>query len=111
MEFIHQLLSIPEVFRWLPTRTDISDIRPSERNNEASDNAVLSRGCDQLAIFPSRRRSSGEVRSMAGLRLGVCIDQVVTRGTRCGSASSSAAQICKQSYLMTLLTVYGPGRL
>jgi len=24
MEFVHQLLSIPEVIRWLPTRTDIS---------------------------------------------------------------------------------------
>jgi len=49
MEFVHQLLSIPEVFRWLPTRTDISVSGPL---NEIMKLPITPFGVEDAINFP-----------------------------------------------------------
>jgi len=70
-------------------------IWPTEWGNPASVIAIWIPVYDQLPTLLSRWWSSVEVRTVAGLRLEVSIDQVVTGGKRCGSASFLASLICK----------------
>jgi len=49
MEFIHQLMSIPEVFRWVPTRTDISVSGPL---NEIMKHLIRPFGVGDTINFP-----------------------------------------------------------
>jgi len=55
MEFVHWLLSIPEVFRWLPTRTDIS---VSGQLNEIMKLPITPFGVDDVINFHSSELST-----------------------------------------------------
>jgi len=97
MGLVHQLLSIPEVFHWLPTCMITYVSSPFNRIIKLP-----------ITLFEKRKWSTsnssksltiiGKVHPMASLKLGECTVRVVTCGEHCDSASSPGGLICKHSY-------------